>query len=370
MKTAFPLVSALALLLGAAGASLAAPPQPVGGAVYTMSNAAAGNEVVVYPRAANGQLGAADRIATGGLGLGAGLGNQGGVALSDDGRWLFVVNAGSDDLSVFAVGEAGLTLVQTINSQGDRPVSVTQSGDLVYVLNAGSDSLAGFRMDAHGLLAPIPGSPRPLSGAGVGAAQIQFGLGGHALVVSEKASNKLVVYEIDRDGAPEAAPEVVDSVGPTPFGFDFGLRGHLFVSEAAGGAANASSVSSYRLTRDGRLETVSGAAPTGLTAACWVVVSPDGRFVYSADAGSNAISGYRAGPDGTLTLLDADGVTASTGAGSTPLDLAISVDGRYLYALNGGNHTLAEFRIGNDGGLTPIGALGGLPDKANGLVAR
>ena len=105
MKTAFPLVSALALLLGAAGASLAAPPQPVGGAVYTMSNAAAGNEVVVYPRAANGQLGAADRIATGGLGLGAGLGNQGGVALSDDGRWLFVVNAGSDHLSAWEVIE-------------------------------------------------------------------------------------------------------------------------------------------------------------------------------------------------------------------------------------------------------------------------
>src|SRR5437588_6311915 len=72
-------------------------------AVYTLTNQVAGNGVAVFTRAADGTLSAAGRVATGGTGTGAGLGSQGAVALSDDGRWLFAVNAGSHDVSVFSV---------------------------------------------------------------------------------------------------------------------------------------------------------------------------------------------------------------------------------------------------------------------------
>jgi 6-phosphogluconolactonase (cycloisomerase 2 family) len=339
------------------------------GVVYTMTNASDGNAVMAYLRAPNGTLTPAGTYPTDGFGLGAGLGNQGGVVLSDDNRWLFVVNAGSNELTVFAVTKQGLKRVQTVYSEGTRPVSVTSNDDLVYVLNAGSDSIAGFRMAHKGKLEPILHSYRPLSGGGTAPAQIQFSPGGRDLVITEKATNKLVVYEMDRDGVPEDTPEIIASAGQTPFGFSFGKHRNLFVSEAAGGAPNASSVSSYHLTRDGGLNIIDAKVPTGLTAACWIVVTPDGRYLYATDAGSGAISGYRIDPAGNLSLLNADGITASTGTGSAPIDMAVSGNGRFLYALSTRDHSVSEFRIQADGSLTPIGTLHDLPEAANGLAA-
>ena len=93
------------------------------GAVYTMTNAAAGNAVLVYTRAADGTLGGPVSFPTEGNGTGAGLGNQGALALGVGGRWLFVVNAGSNTVSAFRVGSAGLSLVDVVPSGGVRPVS-------------------------------------------------------------------------------------------------------------------------------------------------------------------------------------------------------------------------------------------------------
>src|SRR6266853_3558679 len=69
------------------------------GAVYAMTNAAAGNSILIFTRAANGALANAGSIATGGLGTGSGLGSQGALALTSDQRWLLAVNAGSNDIT-------------------------------------------------------------------------------------------------------------------------------------------------------------------------------------------------------------------------------------------------------------------------------
>ena len=106
-------IAMLVLVPGMAYAGQGAP-----GAVYTMTNAAAGNAVLVFARAVDGTLTPTAPVPTGGLGTGAGLGNQGGVVLSPDQRWLFVVNAGSNNISVFAVMQDGLELVDRIASGG------------------------------------------------------------------------------------------------------------------------------------------------------------------------------------------------------------------------------------------------------------
>ena len=107
------------------------------GAVYTMTNSSMGNSVLVYNRAADGRLMEDGSYATGGLGSGDGLGNQGAVVLSKNNRWLFVVNAGSNDISVFAVKHRGLKLIDRIDSGGLRPISLTVDRRILYVLNAG-----------------------------------------------------------------------------------------------------------------------------------------------------------------------------------------------------------------------------------------
>ena len=132
------------------------------GAVFTMSNAAGGNQVVVFARAGDGTLSHVADYATGGEGSGGGLGSQGAVRLSDDGSWLLAVNAGSDEVSVFRVNGTTLELTDTVWSGGDSPISVDVHGDVVYVLNAGSANIAGIPAHRRGQIEPDPGcDPSP-----------------------------------------------------------------------------------------------------------------------------------------------------------------------------------------------------------------
>jgi 6-phosphogluconolactonase (cycloisomerase 2 family) len=149
--------------------------------------------------------------------------------LSGNERWLLAVNAGSNSISVLQVRRRGLRLIEVQPSGGVRPVSVTEHRGLVYVLNAGSDSIAGFELGRDGRLRTLDGSERPLSGVATDPAQIEFSPDGDVLVVSEKATNKLVTFEIGRRGLP-GDPRIQDSSGQTPFGFAFGKRDQLFVS--------------------------------------------------------------------------------------------------------------------------------------------
>ena len=338
------------------------------GAVYTMTNEAAGNAVLVFDRLAHGQLVAAGRVATGGKGTGAGLGNQSGVVLSRNERWLLTVNAGSNSISLFEVRPRGLRLADVVASGGVSPISVTEHRGIVYVLHGGSETIAGFTIE-RGRLTAIPGSVRGLSGTGVGPAQITFSRDGDHLLVTEKATNQLVTFGVDRDGV-AGPPNVQAASGVTPFGFAFGKRDQVFVSEAFGGAAGGAATSSYRVERDGTLTAISPSVATRNTAACWAVVTPDGRYVYVTNAGSGVISGYRIDFDGALTLLDADGRTGVTGEGSTPLDMVVTDNGRFLYVLNGGSHTIGAFRVERDGGLTRMPVSAAVPASANGLATR
>jgi 6-phosphogluconolactonase (cycloisomerase 2 family) len=342
-------------------ASAAAMPADAPGAVYALVNQASGNAVAVFNRAADGSLAWQGSVATGGSGTGSGLGSQGAIALSDDGRWLFAVNAGSNDVSAFRVTAGGLAPASRVPSGGVQPISLTVHGDVLYVLNAGgAGNISGFSVGARGELTPIAGSTRSLSGSGVGPAQVSFSPNGRWLIVTEKATSRLVVYAVGSDGVVSTAITTA-SAGGTPFGFAFGQRDELFVSEAAGSA------SSYVIDGSGALTVTSGAVLTHQGAPCWAVVTKNGKFGYTANAQGGSISGFAIANDGSIGLIDADGRTAVVGGGN--IDLAVSGNSRYLYQLNG-DRSISGFRIEADGHLTPAGRTAGMPASTVGLAAR
>src|SRR5262249_42545539 len=80
------------------------------GSGYTMDNAAGAHHVLAWKRAETGALSGPNVYATGGAGAGAGLSSQGSILLSPDGAWLFVCNAGSAEISVFAASADRLEL--------------------------------------------------------------------------------------------------------------------------------------------------------------------------------------------------------------------------------------------------------------------
>jgi len=323
----------------------------------------------VYNRSLNGSLSAAGSFSTTGNGTGAGLGSQGSVILHDlEGySYLIAVNAGSNDITVFRVDGPGLTQIDKVSSHGTTPISVTAHENLVYVLNAGgSGNISGFRLTQDGRLSDLQNSTRALSDDNAGPAQIQFNNDGTQLVVTEKNTNRISTYSVDDHGNPGNAISH-SAVGITPFGFDFDNHNDLIVTDAFGGAAAQSAVTSFNLSNTGNLSLVDGPKGTNQTSACWLAITNNGRYCYATNTGSASITGYSI-HDGALTLLNADGVTAVTG--TTPIDVSLSRNSKFLYNVNSSSHSITFFRVNEDGSLNAIGNVNGLPQGAGGIAAR
>jgi len=375
MRRLLHLGTALALILGACqDNSDPTPPDqqsPVG-AVYVQTNAASGNEVVAYGRAANGRLDLLGTFGTGGRGTSVPrLGSQGSLILSDDNRWLLVTNVGSNEVSVFAVTPGGLSLTDRVPSGGQRPFSLTLRGDLLYVLNAGgtigaTDNITAFILSAEGKLSAVPGSTRPLSTDNTDPAQVQFSPDGGTLVVTEKATDRIDTYAVGSDGL-ASGPTVGESNGDTPFGFAFTTSGYFVVTEAFDKMAGQAAASSYRLAGPTGIEVISGTVTNGETDVCWTVITPDDRYAYITNFGSGTLSSYGIGSDGTLTLIEA--VAARTSAAEGPRDQDLSADGRYLYVIDVGTQQVSGYEVQDDGGLTSIEEIGGLPLTIAGMTA-
>lgn len=351
--------AALALFsaqLAVGGAADATSGPAVVGHVYEPTNSATGNAVAIYDRHRDGSLEPSGSVATGGLGTGASLASQG--AIVRDGRLLFVVNAGDNTISALVVKGSRVVLTDRIPSGGNRPVSITVRHGVGYVLNHDSDAVQGFVYDRSGDLRRLPGSTRSLTPTPVGgltdAAQVQFSPNGRTLVVTERGSNAIDTFAVSHGFLGQASSH--PSAGQVPYGFDFDRNGTLVVSEAATGSA-----SSYDLSPGFR--TLSGALADTQAAACWLVVSDD--YAWVVNAASSSISSYRVNRDGSLSLVEA--VAASTGAG--PTDAAVTPDGRSLH-VRMRDGSVSSFAIDEDGGLTSLGsAVAAASSGPAGLVA-
>jgi 6-phosphogluconolactonase len=356
------------------------------GAVYAMTNAAAGNSILIFARSADGTLASRpSSVATRGHGLGSTLNSQGSLILSPDARWLLAVNAGSNSVTVFSVSNTGLQFKSQTGSGGTTPTSIAIFGNVVYVLNAGVPgppkapgtvvpSVAGFLLNTtNGSLNPIPGATQTLAGAVV-PAEVAFAPNGKSLVVTDIPTNQIFTLRMNQHGV-AAAPESHPSNGPNPFGFVFGTPDRLIVSEGNGtpaGPTGFSSLSSYDATPNGDLILITGSASTENYLACWVAITENQKFVYAADTGSGVITGFEVTPGGSLSILNT--ASGTTGLGSTPMDLALGGNSRFLFSLNPANGqvrgTITGWRIEANGSLVSTGSVRGIPASAQGLAAR
>ena len=106
MVTKFKLATlsvCLALALPAVSFAASNAPIEIIDTVYTLSNNVNNNEVLAFQRSATGAMTPSGHFATGGKGTGGGLGNQGALEISKDGNYLFAVNPGSNEVSVFSI---------------------------------------------------------------------------------------------------------------------------------------------------------------------------------------------------------------------------------------------------------------------------
>lgn len=350
-------VAATAVYSAGAGAATGSFGRSSSHVVFVQNDNVAGNQVVAYDRAPDGSLTQAGTYATGGLGgILAGsvvdhTASQGALTYDRVNDLLFAANAGSNNVSVFAVHDDQLTLEQVISSGGVFPVSVTVSRNVVYVLNArNGGSLQGYRV-LFGRLFPLPGSTRPL-GLDPAASpeftntpgQVLFSPDGRQLLVTTKANGSAIdVYAVDVVGYLSASPRVNADPGAVPFAATFDREGNLVVAEAG-----TNSLATFALASDGTIALL-GRVPTGQVATCWVAAAR--QFFYASNAGSASLSGFRGEHGGQLTPLG----NTPTDAGTVDAD--VSSDGRFIYVQAGATGKVDAFAITADGALDPIGTV-------------
>jgi 6-phosphogluconolactonase (cycloisomerase 2 family) len=97
-------------------------------------------------------------------------------------------------------------------------------------------------------------------------------------------------------------------------------------------------------------------------------VTRSGKFAFTTNTGSGSISSYQIVRGGYLTLLNP--VAANTGAGTTPVDMALSGGGRFLYVREATKGVVDGFQVESDGSLTPVTSAKGVPAGAQGVAAR
>ena len=370
---------------------------PTVGAVYFETNSPGTNYVQVLYREPDGQLRTGPAVATGGAGTNqaspfakygfALLDSANSVVLSDNGKYLFAVNAGDNSVSSFVVHPHGnITLASHVPSGGVLPVSVATEKKgkdrLVYVVNEWSGTIQGYTVGEDGTLTALAGSNRTLAtGTHGAAAMIGFDSTGTQLTVSERGAifdpvalnfigsgpDLIDTFKMGSNGLPGA--EVANpSVGEDPFGFIYTNSDHLFMTDSG----VFGTVSSYSLDAGNGHVTPLDHTGAGGSAPCWVVLSKDEKHAWVTNSLTESVSSFAFGRDGSLTL---QGVVPATN--NSALDEGASRDGRYLYVISSfvagtvfQSTSVDIYRTSPDGSLTHIGNTGTLPwPGASGLAA-
>ena len=360
------------------------------------------NQIVAYSRMEDGSLEEIGVYDTAGIGenirnSGANpLASQDPLIVSQDNRFLFAVNAGSESISSFVINDdmtltqASLNVSTTGSSNAQNPVSLTQYDDVLYVANTGAyfdetnqplstlpsdrnrtnSSIIGFRIANNGTLTELAGSEIPGIAANVGS--IEFSSDGSALYITERRTNRIITVEME-NGLPVVsggAPVMSDFISQTaqPFGTDIFINDDgvevLLVSEGNNGAAGLSALSSYSVDADGQLEGESLSTGiegdplvTGFTFGCWVEIASgdEGDFAYVSNTPDGVITSYSIADDGTISRLASeagnagiDGDDSQNGGGVLDAEVVYP----FLYQVVNNDSRIAQWRINSDGSLT------------------
>ena len=283
---------------------------------------------------------------------------------TQDKRFVFVGNEGSNDISAFSVDTATGALTVVPGSPfaagiDPKALALYQGvGTYLYAANAGSNTVSAFAVDTSS------GSLTPLSSAtfatGKGPSSIVVDLNGQFIYVANNGgSNDVSAFAVD----PETGilTPVAGSPFPaaaSPLSLALGQTGK-FLFTANPDAAN-SSISGFSIdAKSGALTPLSG-SPFPLAVSHHIATDVTGAYLY-VTAGGGVIGYAIDATTGLLTPLPGFPVVTGTDAYSITLDS----NSQFLYVANNGSANVSGFRFyASTGGLT---AVSGAPFAAGNL---
>ncbi len=260
------------------------------------------------------------------------------------GRFLFITNAASANISVFRVDAGSGAVVEVPGSPfftGFNPYSATvdPAGKRLYVTRPRDNLVAVHRLDgATGRLTPVAGSP--FTSGGEQPAFVTFSRDGRRAYVNNMASNDIAQMAVDPASGTLSVEEVVKTRS-APWFFTLAdgdtppppRPPRVYAARAA-----RSSAAGELALLTPALETLARATSGGQPSA--VVVNPVNAFAYTTNADTGSVTTYRV--DEKRPALAA---IAQTPAGAEPLAAATDVNGWYLYVANHGDDSLSVYYL-------------------------
>ncbi|HEV3412560.1 MAG TPA: beta-propeller fold lactonase family protein [Puia sp.] len=361
-----------------------------GKVVYVISNDYHdnANAVLAYRRKADGTL--APLPGSPFLTHGAGLANPKQVlgpddtddplVISEDGRFLFAVNGGSNTIAVFSINPDG-SLVPVPGSPfpsgGQTPCSVAINGRFVYIANKAFDPLhpitqlpnyTAFEVNDAGQLSPVPNGTIEVP-AGSSPSQVLLSNDRRFLFAtdflafmlpSEEPIGTLLSFDVRGEHGLVLAPGA-PYVVPTGDGGALGLATNprsdrtLYVGFPVGGKFGVYGID--EATGGLNFETQVAAGP----GVCWIRTNSSGNRLYTLNSGQNSVGVYNTddpdlpAPINTLTLKDSKN--------SGDFSLGFSPDGGSLYVVSqntdttfvANNNWLHVLKVAADGTVSEPG---------------
>ena len=302
------------------------------------------------------------------------------------GEEIFDYKGGSSgSVSAFAIDRATghLTLLNTVSSEGAGPahLSVHPSGKYVLVANYAGGTVAVLPIPPNGELGPATDvkhdegqvGPANATSAPAGsfaisgydhphAHMIQADPSGRFVLASDLGLDQIFIWRFDLEKgklAPHQPASVALPPGDGPRHFTFHPNGRWMYSLQEEGSTLVLfdyDAASGHLTAKQTISTLlKGFNGTNFTSE--VAVSPDGRFVYAANRLHNSIAFFSIDDEGRLTFAG-----EAWTRGDYPRSFSIDPTGNFLYVCNQRSDVVTTFRINRSTGsltftgqYTPVG---------------
>jgi 6-phosphogluconolactonase (cycloisomerase 2 family) len=298
------------------------------------------------------------------------------IAIHPSKKFLYAINevadfvGGTGSVSAFAIEPGGeLRLLNTVSSGGAGPahMSLDATGKFAFVANYIGGSIAVLPVQADGTLVEAVDVQRDLNMVGparpANAPPGSFAISGHdaphAHMIAADPANKFVLatdlgqdrlysYAFD-DSTGKLAPRgfltLLGGVGPRHFAFHPNGRWVYLVTEESSQIVFMNYDAS---TGTPAIKHIHSALPDGFEGTSFgseIAISPDGKFLYSANRLHDTISIFAIADDGDPKFIG----EAST-LGDYPRHFAIDASGRFLFACNQRSDSITSFRIDRETG--------------------
>jgi 6-phosphogluconolactonase len=283
------------------------------------------------------------------------------AVLHPSGKFLYVANPGQEenDISLFTIASNG-TLTEVLPRTSVAPAAslpqllvMDPAGGFLYVMNTGSDNISVFSIDSsNGALTQVGiptliGSP-PLN--------MQLTPSGNFLYVTTSGGQvgndgSIVGFSVNA-GVLTSLGAAFPSDGINPNGLAIDPTGtYLYAANTS-----SASISIFTIGSSGALSEVpSSPLADTYTAPVNLILDPTGTFLYVANQGSNNVAAYSiSSSTGLPTVLSSSTTTGAFSTEGNPSFLAADPNGEFLFVGNQGSSAGIEAFEVSSGNLTEI----------------